>query len=290
MTLHFASPHQARQWCRQQRGAGNTIGFVPTMGALHEGHLSLVRRAVAENDVCCASIFVNPLQFNDDDDYAGYPVNREHDLALLREARCAMVFSGALEDFFPEAGGRDRITLQPAGPRGEGLEGAFRPGYLDGVCTIVERLFATVAPERAYFGRKDFQQSLVVTDLARRLGHPEIVVCPTQREPDGLARSSRNVLLAPDERARATCIHRALQRARAAWQDGEHGAAHLHQIMRDALDTGGVVIEYAEVRDPLRWSGATPSGDMERAQALIAVRIGKVRLIDTMRLDGEGGG
>jgi pantoate--beta-alanine ligase len=259
------------------------------MGALHEGHLSLVRRARSENELVCVSVFVNPLQFNDAKDFERYPRDFEGDARAVGEAGCELVFSGTLANFFPESGGaRESIVAAPAGPAGLGLEGAFRPGHFDGVATIVERLFEIVRPTRAYFGAKDFQQTLVVRDVARRLGYPQIVVCPTSREVSGLARSSRNALLAPEDRERAPRIYAALCAARAAWRErGVRAPSELRAVMLRALDGSGLEPEYAQVRDPERWTADEPSFELERAVALIAARAGAVRLIDNLRLDRD---
>ena len=204
--LHLDSPAEAAHWCSAQRERGSAIGFVPTMGALHNGHLSLITRACDENAACCASIFINPLQFEDTEDYDAYPRDTESDLALLEAHGCNMVFMGSLDQFFPESSDINQIKTLPAGPYGSGLEEQFRPGHLDGVRTIVERLFLTVGASRVYFGEKDFQQTLVVADLAREMGYPEVVVCPTVREDSGLALSSRNVRLCADEKTGAQQI------------------------------------------------------------------------------------
>lgn len=283
--LQLESPIDAERWCADQRHHGETLGFVPTMGALHKGHLSLVTRARAENSVCCASIFINPLQFEDRRDYETYPRDTESDLALLEAEGCDMVFMGNLKQFFPEVCNLNEIDILPAGPHGLGLEEKFRPGHLDGVRTIVERLFRTVGVSRVYFGEKDFQQTLVVSDLAREMGYPSIVVCPTVREDSGLALSSRNVLLSQDEKSRAQQIYPALLAARDAWLSGERTAGGLGAVMTDHLNHGGIVVEYAEVRDPARWTAEPPQSPLERAQALIAARVGSVRLIDNLRLD-----
>jgi pantoate--beta-alanine ligase len=287
MILRLPDPVSAQTWCHAQRAAGRSIGFVPTMGALHEGHLSLVGRAVVENNIACVSIFVNPLQFNDPDDLARYPRNFDDDAQQLEGAGCDMVFSGTLEQFFPEASVVAEITKRDPGPTAEGLEGASRPGHFAGVATICERLFKTVGPGRAYFGEKDFQQTLVVKDIARQLGYPEIVVCPTAREPSGLAYSSRNVLLTDSECKRAACISRALFRARHAWHQGEREVGKLRDVMLRELDVDGIHVEYAELRDPHDWRPEAPAGLLVRAQALIAARIGKARLIDNLRLDRD---
>jgi pantoate--beta-alanine ligase len=283
--LHLDSPTEAARWCSAQRDHGRTIGFVPTMGALHSGHLSLVTRACNENTACCASIFINPLQFEDAEDYDAYPRDTESDLALLKSHGCDMVFMGSLHQFFPEISDINEIKTLSAGPHGSGLEGQFRPGHLDGVTTIVERLFRTVGAARVYFGEKDFQQTLVVSDLARDMGYPEVVVCPTVREDSGLALSSRNVLLSTDEKTRAQRIYPALLAARDAWSSGERDPGRLSAIMMECLSLDGLVVEYAEVRDPGHWISEPQATPLEHAQALIAVRVGSVRLIDNLRLD-----
>ena len=283
--LHLDSPTEAARWCSAQRDRGSTIGFVPTMGALHSGHLSLVTRACNENTACCASIFINPLQFEDAEDYDAYPRDTESDLALLNSHGCDMVFMGSLHQFFPEISDINEIKTLSAGPHGSGLEGQFRPGHLDGVTTIVERLFRTVGAAQVYFGEKDFQQTLVVSDLARDMGYPEVVVCPTVREDSGLALSSRNVLLSTDEKTRAQRIYPALLAARDAWSSGERDPGRLSAIMMECLSLDGLVVEYAEVRDPGHWISEPQATPLEHAQALIAVRVGSVRLIDNLRLD-----
>ena len=283
--LHLDSPAEAAHWCSAQRERGSTIGFVPTMGALHNGHLSLITRACDENAACCASIFINPLQFEDTEDYDAYPRDTESDLALLEAHGCNMVFMGSLDQFFPESSDINEIKTLPAGPYGSGLEEQFRPGHLDGVRTIVERLFLTVGASRVYFGEKDFQQTLVVADLAREMGYPEVVVCPTVREDSGLALSSRNVRLSADEKTQAQQIYPALLAARDAWSSGERDPGRLSAIMIECLNHDGLVVEYAEVRDPGRWISQPQATPLEHGQALIAVRIGSVRLIDNLRLD-----
>lgn len=285
--LRLPDPESARRWCVEQRAAGHTIGFVPTMGALHPGHMELLRRARVENDVSCVSIFVNPLQFNDPKDLASYPHDFEKDARTLEQAGCDMIFTGTLEQFFPEAEDLGQITKRQPGPGAEGVEGAARPGHFAGVVTICERLFKFVGPARVYFGEKDFQQTLVIKDLAQTLGYPEIVVCPTVREPSGLAWSSRNYLLSEGDRLQAACLPRALFAARDAWRAGERDPTRLQKVLSQELQVNGVQPEYAEVRDPEVWSPDPPKGPMTRAQALVAARVGKVRLIDTLRLDGD---
>ncbi|MFN0243466.1 MAG: pantoate--beta-alanine ligase [Planctomycetota bacterium] len=282
-------PSAARAFCDDLRRRGATLGFVPTMGALHEGHLELVRRAAAENDAACVSVFVNPLQFGEARDFERYPRDFDGDARLLASTGCTMVFTGTLAGFFPDEIQSDG-TLRPGawrdpGRAALGLEGRFRPGHFAGVATIVARLFEVVQPTRAYFGAKDFQQTLVVSDLARALGAPEIVVCPTSRESSGLARSSRNALLSVSDRERATVIARALRTAQERWSSGSRAPAELRRAMLAVLDVAGVEVEYAEARDPAAWTEHEPPQLDARAVALIAARVGGVRLIDNLRLD-----
>jgi len=286
MIHRFENPDLARGWCAEERGHGRTLGFVPTMGALHEGHLGLVRRAREENDRVCVSVFVNPLQFDDPGDYERYRRDFEGDAGLLAEHGCDMAFTGTLEQFFPRSGGSlEAVARVDPGPVAEGLEGTFRPGHFAGVATIVQRLFEVVRPTRAYFGAKDFQQTLVVAEVARRMDGPEIVVCPTSREASGLARASRNEQLAPDQRREAATLHRALVAARERWRAGERSAAELAAAMGRVLEPAPLAVEYAEVRDPERWTATAPDAPLERAVALVAAKLGRVRLIDNLRLD-----
>ena len=240
---------------RRGRGPGAT-GFVPTMGALHEAHLSLVRRARTESARAWASIFVNPAQFNDPGDLARYPRTIEQDLDMLRSGGCDLVFLPRAEEIYRD-GYRYRVTESE---RSLELEGAARPGHFDGVLTVVLKLLLLARPERAYFGEKDFQQLQLVEGLARAFFlDTEIVRCPTLREPDGLAMSSRNRLLAPEDRARAPALHRILARSVAEqWPPGEAEAA---------LAREGFEVDYVADRDGRR---------------LAAVRLGAVRLIDNV--------
>ena len=287
MIESLPDPQSASRWCARQRARHNTLGYVPTMGALHRGHLSLVERAVRENSATCASIFVNPLQFNNADDLQAYPRDMARDVALLDSAGCDMVYTGTLAAFFPEATDDKAVKSIDAGPAARGLEGAFRPGYLQGVCTIVERLFATVGPCNAYFGEKDFQQTLVIKDLARRFDGIRIIVCPTVREPSGLAMSSRNIQLDAGRQAVAAQLYQALLAAKAAWQQGVRTADELEAVMTKRLADGRIRVEYAAVRDPENWSEHAPPGALRRARGLVAAYLGDVRLIDTLSLDRE---
>jgi len=268
---------QAREILEPHRRAGASLGFVPTMGALHDGHLSLVRAAGQDNDVVVVSIFVNPLQFGPDEDFASYPRDLDADTAVLDRHGVDVVFSPASAGFAPTT-----VTVCVAGVT-ERLEGASRPGHFDGVATIVAKLLHTVGPDRAYFGEKDYQQLLVLRAMARDLAMPvEIVACPTVREPDGLAASSRNAGLSPDERAAAAALPAALRAVAGSW-GGDAGYAR--DCLRRTLEAApGVRLDYAEVCDPetLEPLEGVVGGP---AQALIAAHVGATRLIDNIRLE-----
>lgn len=290
MTLvRLEDPAAARAWCDARRAEGRSLGFVPTMGALHAGHLALVERAARENDVACVSVFVNPLQFDDPRDLAAYPRDFDGDARLLESVGCGLVFTGTLAGFFPEVPAGEEIPLSDPGPGAAGLEGEHRQGHFGGVATIVRRLFEVVGPARAYFGEKDFQQTLVVQHVAANMEDgPRIVVVPTSREPDGLARSSRNLLLEPAERTEASVLSRALRAARSAYLEGERDPARLSALMHACFEGTPAEPEYAEVRDPERWSAERPARLGERARALVAARLGRVRLIDNLSLSDDG--
>ena len=281
----------ARAHCAERRNAGVTLGFVPTMGALHEGHLALVRRAAAECDEVVVSVFVNPLQFDDPGDLERYPRDLEGDAAQVRAAGASMLFTGTLAGFFPDELGPDGTLLPEAhvapGPCALGLEGTHRPGHFEGVATIVDRLFDVVTPARAYFGAKDYQQCLVVRELARRRGAPDVVVCPTVREGDGLALSSRNQLLTAEERERAPALASGLFAARELFRSGVREPGQLVAPIEAAVEAAGFELEYAAVRNPGQWTAGEPRAPLERAVALVAARAGAVRLIDNLDL-GEG--
>jgi len=291
-------PSAAAQLCRRWRDGDADepplrIGFVPTMGALHAGHLELVRRSARENDRTVVSIFVNPLQFDDAGDLAAYPRDFDADCAQLEAAGADLAFTGDLEGFFPEYESADAIERLDPGPVAEGLEGAHRPGHFEGVATIVRRLFDLVRPHAAYFGAKDWQQTLVVRGVTRG-DEPRIVVVPTVREADGLALSSRNARLSSDERALATVVSRALFAARDAFADGERDATALEARMAAVLEqVPAFEVEYAVVRGardlaPFRGridAPASAAAGGGAVRGLIAGRLGTVRLIDNLGLD-----
>ena len=257
------------------------------MGALHAGHQALLERSISENDVTCSSIFVNPLQFNDPNDYEKYPKSIESDYAILESLGCDMVFGGTSQEFFPEASSLEQVLILNPGRYALGLEGEFRPGHLEGVVTVVDRLFRFVGECRAYFGLKDYQQLLVVRSHAEDLGYPQIIPCKTVRESNGLALSSRNRLLSSEDHSEAASIYRALSEAKILFRNGIRDCHRLRAAMRSELKSERITLEYADVRDPENWHHESPSGSLDCAVALIAARIGGVRLIDNLRLDGD---
>jgi pantoate--beta-alanine ligase len=269
-----------KQWSRARLKAGKTIGFVPTMGYLHEGHLNLMRRGRLENDILVASIFVNPTQFGRNEDLSSYPRDPEADFA-----KCAQLGVDAL--FMPEAAdiyGPDFQTYveveKVAGP----LCGASRPGHFRGVATVVLKLLNIVTPDAAYFGRKDYQQLQVIKTMVRDLDlDVTIVPCPTVREDDGLAMSSRNSYLSPRERQQATCLYQALQTAQSLFDLSETDARKYVKAMSDRiLSEPDARIDYVSLVHPETLQDLVRVAD--QALAALAVRIGKTRLIDNMLL------
>jgi pantoate--beta-alanine ligase len=260
------------------RAAGRSIGFVPTMGALHEGHLSLIRAACTDNDLVVISIFVNPTQFNAGDDLKKYPRDLPRDLELAAGAGADIAFAPADSEMYPPG----FYTWVDVEGLTTGLCGAARPGHFRGVCTVVTKLFNIVRPHRAYFGEKDAQQLAVIRRMARDLDmRLSVVACPTVREPDGVAMSSRNVRLTSEQRAQAPVIHRALTAARTAIENGERDAQHLKAGIRAALaDADLARIDYVDIVDAADLTPVTGvAGDCLIA---VAVFFGTVRLIDNV--------
>jgi pantoate--beta-alanine ligase len=256
------------------------LGLIPTMGYLHAGHLSLVQRARIECASVAVSIFVNPTQFAPAEDLASYPRDLDRDLAMLKRVGTDLVWTPVAEEMYPSGYQTwvtvERLTLP--------LEGAWRPGHFRGVATIVAKLFNAMQPQRAYFGQKDAQQALVIRQMVRDLNFPlEVVVGQIIREPDGLAMSSRNSYLAPDQRRAATVLHRALKAAEHAFAAGDHDAESLRRIMMDILLTEPLAVsEYVSVAEPDTLSEI--DGEVRRALLSMAVKVGKTRLIDNLEL------
>jgi pantoate--beta-alanine ligase len=273
----IGAPAAMREAVSASRAAGRRVGFVPTMGALHAGHASLVERAARECDDVAVSIFVNPTQFGPGEDFTRYPRTLDADLALLAPHGVRWVYA-------PEAGAvyppDDATRIVVDGPA-LGFEGVIRPGHFSGVATVVCRLFLAVPADAAYFGAKDWQQTLVVKRMVRDLGLPvDIVVCPTVREADGLALSSRNAYLSPAERLRAVALFASLTHAEDAWARGAD-VAGIEAAMRVPLLAAGVAIDYATVVDA---NSLEPPRAGRPAVALVAGRLGTTRLIDNREL------
>jgi pantoate--beta-alanine ligase len=262
------------------RAAGAGVGFVPTMGALHAGHRSLLAAARRETGYLVASVFVNPLQFGPTEDLATYPRDRDGDLAVLAAEGADLAFLPSEREMWPA---EPQVRLR-VGVLGERLEGARRPGHLDGVATVVAKLLHLVGPARAYFGQKDAQQLAVIRRMVADLAFPnEIVACPTVREPDGLAVSSRNAYLSAEERARATVLYRSLEAGRTWFAAGERDPAAIEMAAEELLrGEPGVEPEYVALVEP---GGFEPVEHAEAGQVLaVAARVGRTRLIDNVIL------
>ena len=259
------------------------LGLVPTMGWLHDGHRSLMARARADNATTIASIFVNPRQFNEAADYQRYPRNEARDLAICEEQGLDFVFAPGVEEIYPP--GFD--TTVSVGAVARPLEGAARPGHFDGVATVVAILFNLLGAERAYFGQKDAQQVMVIRQMARDLAIPtEVIACPTVREADGLALSSRNVHLSPEERAAAPVLRRALLAARACWEAGERSGDVLRAAMATTLAEEPLATPaYVSVADGRTLAELDRLPDAGPSLLSLAVRFGPTRLIDNEILD-----
>jgi pantoate--beta-alanine ligase len=271
---------ELRAHVRAVRDEGNAIGFVPTMGALHEGHLSLIRRSCNDCDVTVVSIFVNPTQFGPNEDLARYPRDLARDSRLCQEEGVNTLFVPSVDDMYPP----EADTWIETPRTGEPFEGRARPGHFRGVATVCAKLFEIVRPDRVYFGQKDYQQLLVIQRMVADLNMPiTVVAAPTVREADGLAMSSRNAYLQPDERRAAAAVSRALFDAEALYTDGERSADALRAAMAQTLaGEPAVRVEYADIADVRTLAPLTSVSD--GGVALVAVQIGPTRLIDNVLL------
>ncbi len=261
------------------RAQGKKVGLVPTMGALHEGHASLVKRCVAENDVAVVSVFVNPTQFNDKNDLLKYPRTPEADCRLLEQCGAAFVFAPSVEEMYPVPDTR-RFSYAPLDTV---MEGAFRPGHFNGVCQIVSKLFEAVEPDRAYFGEKDFQQLAIIREMVRQMNYPlEIVGCPIVREADGLALSSRNARLSDEQRTQALAISQTLFKSK------EYAATHSVEetcrfVEEQIAAASGLCLEYFELVDGNTLQKISSWEETAYAVGCITVFCGEVRLIDNIK-------
>ena len=268
-----------------ERRAGRSIGLVPTMGSFHDGHLSLMRRAREENDVVVVSLFVNPAQFAPGEDFSAYPRDEERDARLAEAEDVDVLFTPAVEEVYPD-GFDTTVTVGGLTETLEGDEAQRGPEHFQGVTTVVTKLFNMAAPDVAYFGQKDAQQALVIRRLVRDLDIPvRIAVCPTIRDPDGLALSSRNAYLSPEERERALSLSRALRAAESAVESGTREAAAVVAAAREELERAGLEPDYLQLRS------ATDLSPVERVNGstllAVAARVGRARLIDNAILGGE---
>ena len=265
-----------------QRKAGKKIGFVPTMGALHEGHASLVRRAVAENEIVVVSVFVNPTQFNDKNDLLKYPRTLEADCELLEKEGTAYVFAPSVEEIYPEPDTRQFSYA----PLDTVMEGKFRPGHFNGVCQVVSKLFMMVEPDVAYFGEKDFQQLAIIREMVKQMNFPlQIVGCPIVREADGLALSSRNARLSEEQRKQALEISQTL------FKSQEYAASHTLEETQKFVEESiaaaeGLELEYFEIVDGMTLQKIASWEDTDYVVGCITVFCGEVRLIDNIKYKG----
>ncbi|HOI31802.1 MAG: pantoate--beta-alanine ligase [Bacteroidales bacterium] len=276
----FETIRPAQQQISEYRKTGKTIGFVPTMGALHEGHLELMRRAKAENDILVVSIFVNPIQFNNPADLEKYPRTPEKDNAMLRQVKCDMLFAPDVEEMYPEPDN----TIYQFGKLASVMEGAFRPGHFNGVAVVVRKLFDILTPDKAYFGEKDYQQLAIIQSLVKQFSIPvEIIPCSIVREKDGLAMSSRNIRLSDNERAIAPKIYEILKKAvslrkvLSPFEMEQYASKELQKI--ELFD-----LEYVSIADDTGLQAFTHWNDVNGARIFVALQLGKVRLIDNVRI------
>ena len=280
MTVRLDRIDQVRRAVREARGRGRKVGLVPTMGALHEGHASLIRAARGETGCLVVSIFVNPTQFGPGEDLSRYPRPVEKDMELCRREGVDVVFTPSAAEMYPD-GFATRVGVAGLS---EKMCGAFRPGHFDGVCTVVAKLFTIVQPDVAYFGEKDAQQLAIIRRMAADLNLPlEIRGCPLVREPDGLALSSRNAYLSADERRRALALSAALAEAKLALAAGARDAAKVAAAVRRRLEAAaGVEIQYVAVVDPDTLADLARIAD--KVLVAVAAKVGATRLIDNVLL------
>ncbi|HOV10751.1 MAG TPA: pantoate--beta-alanine ligase [Bacteroidales bacterium] len=277
----FSYIPEIKAYLHSQKKLQCSIGFVPTMGALHAGHLSLIEKAKSENDICVCSIFVNPIQFNNLEDLKKYPVQKDQDLDLLREKGCDVVFCPENKEMYPEA----VEESYDFGPLEKMMEGAFRPGHFNGVAVVVKRLFDIVTPDKAYFGEKDFQQLQIIRSLVKQKKLPvTIVACPIVRDVDGLALSSRNALLTEEHRRIAPQIAALLHEC--SLLAGDLSVAQLKAyVQQNIAATPEFVLDYFEIACEETLQPIETWAEAKKIRAFIAVYLGKVRLIDNIGIN-----
>ncbi|HXB95155.1 MAG TPA: pantoate--beta-alanine ligase [Puia sp.] len=279
----FKRADDLTRWLHQQQSAGRHIGFVPTMGALHEGHISLITISKKATPLTVCSIFVNPTQFNDPADFKKYPITLEKDIALLENSGTDVLFLPDVSEIYP--GGTAALEHYRLGALETLLEGKYRPGHFQGVCQVMHRLLDIVRPDHLFMGSKDYQQCMVVQRLLEILSMPSVLHrCPIMREPDGLAMSSRNVRLDPGQRSRATAIHHALQNIREDWAPGADPGPLTAKAI-ELLQSANFRTDYVSIADAATLEPV--SSWQDNAVALIAAFQGDVRLIDNMNLSAS---
>ena len=275
----FRTRAETHKYLNELRSGGKSVGFVPTMGALHEGHLSLIEAASIKTDVVVCSIFVNPTQFNDKNDLENYPRPIEDDIRKLRQAQCSVLFIPEVDEMY-KSDDKWKIELNDLDNI---LEGEIRPGHYQGVTQIVKKLFDIIAPDYAFFGQKDYQQFMVISYMVRKFHmNIELIKCPIVREEDGLAMSSRNVYLSEQNRINSLALFKSLNRAKAQFEQSS-----VSQIKNDAFEflrsSPGINPEYFEIYDAKTFK-AVSSKSAESIIALVAARVGNIRIIDNMIL------
>ncbi len=280
----FKKTTDLRKWLEVQQKNKNTIGFVPTMGALHNGHISLIEISKKNNSVTVSSIFVNPTQFNDPKDFDKYPITLEKDIAMLEETDCDVLFLPSVKEMYPDGIKQtmhyDLEFLETV------LEGKFRPGHFQGVCMVVHRLLEIVQPDNLYLGQKDYQQCMVITkliELIKQNDKIKVTICPTLREAGGLAMSSRNMRLKEDERKTATIIYQGLHLVKEKIQPGNLTA--LKQKARSILEEAGFRVDYFEIADAADLKIVNNWDGKQKLVAIVAAFINEVRLIDNILLN-----
>jgi pantoate--beta-alanine ligase len=281
--LVLTTVQEVREWISYVKENNCTIGFVPTMGALHQGHIALVEQSVKENNATVCSIFVNPIQFNNKEDLAKYPRTLENDLQLLEKANCSMVFVPSVEEMYPD----DTLEHYHFGALEKVMEGAFRPGHFTGVAIVVKRFFNFIQPDRAYFGKKDYQQLVLIRKLVKIEALPiHVVSCPTVREEDGLAMSSRNRHLSPEERTVASKVYPILLNASQLFP--HKNVSEIEQfVISEIKKEKRIRLEYFNIVDKKTLQKSDKLDNPHGLIACIAFWVGKVRLIDNIKLSDK---
>ncbi len=276
----FEKTSETTAFLEEQKNSGKTIGFVPTMGALHEGHLDLMRKAKAENDLLVVSVFVNPIQFNNQADLKKYPRNLEKDMQLLETVNCDILFAPTVKEMYPEPVNKE----YDFGKLGDVMEGANRPGHFNGVAIVVKKLFDITIPHRAYFGEKDFQQLAIIKKLVvMEKMDIEIIPCPIVRETDGLAMSSRNQRLTTEQRKNAPFIYKTLQQAQK--MTASHEVSNVKRWVENEFRSNRAFdLEYFEISDGTELQPVSTWQEADSTMGFVVSKMGNVRLIDNIRL------